>query len=127
MSFRLPAHLLLGILAGWLNRHQPVVIEYLKSENEILKRQLNGRRLKLTNGERWLLAVKGKALGRRALGAVAGLTTAMPIMPSFEFWDITGLVRRSPPHALDERAHFPPQTFDDFGLLFVCDPRLDRR
>jgi hypothetical protein len=58
MSFRLPSHLLLGILAGWLNRHQQVVIEYLKSENEILKRQLNGRRLKLTDGERRLLAVR---------------------------------------------------------------------
>lgn len=75
MSFRPPAHLLLGILAGWLNRHQQSVIEYLKTENEILKGQLNGRRLKLTDGERRLLAVKGKALGRKALEAVAGIVT----------------------------------------------------
>ena len=80
MSFRLPAHLLLGILAGWLNRHQQAVIEYLKTENEILKRQLNGRRLKLNDGERRLLAVKGKALGRRALETVAGIVTPDTIL-----------------------------------------------
>lgn len=52
MSFRLPTHVVLGILAGWLNRHQQAVIEYLRTENEILKRQLDGRRPRLTDGDR---------------------------------------------------------------------------
>jgi hypothetical protein len=66
----MPTHLLLGIFAGWLNRHRQAIIEYLRSENEILKRQLNGRRPRLTDEERRLLAVKRKALGRKVLEAV---------------------------------------------------------
>ncbi len=38
---RVLPHLFLGILAGWLNRHQQAVIDYLKTENDILKRHLN--------------------------------------------------------------------------------------
>ena len=77
---RMPTHLFLGILAGWLNRHQQSVIEYLKTENEILKRQLNGRRLRLTDYDRRRLAIKGKELGRRVLEAVAGIVTPDTIM-----------------------------------------------
>ena len=50
-------HLFLGILAGWRNRHQQSVIEYLQTENEILKRQLNGRRLRLTDHDRRRLSL----------------------------------------------------------------------
>ena len=38
----MPTYLLLGILAGWFNRQQQAVIDYLRAENEILKRQLKG-------------------------------------------------------------------------------------
>ena len=75
MTSRIPTCLLLGIFAGWLNRHQQAIIEYLRSENEILKRQLNRRRPRLTDGERRLLAVKGKALGRKVLETVACIVT----------------------------------------------------
>lgn len=71
MPSGLPTYLLLGILAGWLNRQQQAVIEYLRTENEILKRQLGRRRLRLTDDERRRLAVKGKALGRKMLDSVA--------------------------------------------------------
>jgi len=37
---------LLLTLAGWVNRHQQHVIEYLIEENRILKEQLKGRRLR---------------------------------------------------------------------------------
>ena len=77
---RMPTHLFLGILAGWLNRHQQSVIEYLQTENEILKRQLNGRRPRLTDYDRRRLAIKGKELGRKALAAVAGIVTPDTIM-----------------------------------------------
>ena len=30
-------------LAGWLNRHQQVVIDYLVEENRVLKNQLEGQ------------------------------------------------------------------------------------
>ena len=42
----------LVLLSGWINREQTAVIEYLQEENRILRQQLEGRRLKLTNIER---------------------------------------------------------------------------
>ena len=53
--------LLLVTLAGWVNRHQQEVIEYLVED---LKEQLSGRRLQLTDDQRRRLAVKGRRLGR---------------------------------------------------------------
>jgi hypothetical protein len=32
--------MLLVMLAGWINRHQQDMIEYLKNENEILKEKI---------------------------------------------------------------------------------------
>jgi len=37
--------LLLHFFAGWVNRRQLNVIEYLKEENAVLREQLGGRRL----------------------------------------------------------------------------------
>ena len=34
-----PLHLLLATFAGWANRHQAQVIEYLIEENRVLKEQ----------------------------------------------------------------------------------------
>jgi len=36
-----PLRLLLVTLAGWVNRHQQQVIEYLVEENRVLRAQLN--------------------------------------------------------------------------------------
>jgi hypothetical protein len=44
MSSCTPTHLLLSILAGWLNRHQQAIIEYVQTGNELLKRQMKDRR-----------------------------------------------------------------------------------
>jgi hypothetical protein len=63
--FRL--QLLLATFAGWVNRHQAQVIEYLVEENRVLKEQLGGRRLRITDDQRRRLAAKGKAIGRRLL------------------------------------------------------------
>ena len=73
-------HFLVVVFAGWLNRQQQVVIEYLKSENEILKLQLKGRRLRLTDEERRRLAVKGRALGRKVLAEIACIVTPDTIL-----------------------------------------------
>jgi hypothetical protein len=54
---------LLVTLAGWVNRHQQYVIEYLMEENRVLKGQLAGRRLRLTDDQRRRLAAKGRPLG----------------------------------------------------------------
>jgi len=39
--------LLLMTLAGWVNRYQRQVIEYLVEENRVLKEELTGRRVRL--------------------------------------------------------------------------------
>ena len=57
-----PFHLIVVALAGWLNRHQQAVIDYLIEENRVLKEQLEGQRLQLTDEQRVRLAVKAKAL-----------------------------------------------------------------
>src|SRR5262245_12100825 len=80
MPSAMPTYVTLGILAGWLNRQQQAMIEYLRTENKILKRQLGGKRLKLTDDERHNLAVKGKAIGRKVLRAVACIVTPDTIM-----------------------------------------------
>jgi putative transposase len=35
-----PGHLLLFTIAGWVNRHQQDVIEYLRTESQALKEKL---------------------------------------------------------------------------------------
>ena len=70
-----PFQLLVIALAGWLNRHQQAVIDYLIEENRVLKDQLDGPRLRFTDEQRIRLAVKAKVLGRRALDEIETLVT----------------------------------------------------
>jgi hypothetical protein len=53
------------MFAGWINRHQLAVIDYLQEENRVLKERLDGRRIHFTDAERRRLARKAYALGRR--------------------------------------------------------------
>ncbi len=46
--------------AGWISRHQDAVIEYLREENRVLRQQLEGRRLRLTDAQRRRLAAERK-------------------------------------------------------------------
>src|SRR6266567_607140 len=75
-----PLRLLLVILAGWVNRHQQQVIEYLVEENCVLRDQLKGRRVRLTDDQRRRLAAKGQPLGRRILRQVATIVTPDTIL-----------------------------------------------
>ena len=68
-------HVLIAMLAGWLQRHQQQVITYLQEENRILKAQLGGRRLRLTDTERRRLAALAHPLGRTRLEEVATIAT----------------------------------------------------
>ena len=68
MSFILqPWQLLFVILAGWVNEQQQQVIEYLRTENQVLKEKLGKKRILLSDDQRRRLAVKGKVLGRKRL------------------------------------------------------------
>ena len=71
---------LLTIFAGWVNRHQLIVIEYLQVENSMLRERLKGRRLRFSDAERALLARKAKAVGRRALLEVGTIVTPDTLM-----------------------------------------------
>ena len=75
-----PLHFLLTLLAGWINRRQLEVIEYLKEENRLLKERLGGRRLRFTDAERRGLARRAHALGRKALSELDTLVTPDTLM-----------------------------------------------
>jgi putative transposase len=76
LSFILqPWQLLLVILAGWVNRQQQQVIDYLRTENQVLREKLGKRRLLLSDEQRRRLAVKAKVLGRKLLAEVGTLVT----------------------------------------------------
>ena len=68
-------HVLIAMVAGWLQRHQQQVITYLLEENRVLKAQLGGRRLRLTDTERRRLATLAHPLGRQRLKEMATLVT----------------------------------------------------
>ena len=69
------------------------MIAYLKEENRVLKELQGGKRILLNDDQRRRLAVKGKALGRKRLGAVGSLVTPDTILgsagPSANTWLIT--------------------------------------
>jgi len=61
MSFVLrPWQLFLVALAGWINRQQQNMIEYLITENQVLKEKLGKKRILLSDDQRRRLAVKGR-------------------------------------------------------------------
>jgi hypothetical protein len=74
------ARFLLAALAGWRDRQQNEVNTFLIAENRILRGQLRGRRLRLTDDERRRLAVHGHRLGRRRLRQVATIVTPDTIL-----------------------------------------------
>jgi transposase InsO family protein len=70
-----PWQLLVLALAGWINRQQQEVIEYLRTENQILKESHGKKRIRLNDDQRRRLAVKGKSLGRKVLGEIGTIVT----------------------------------------------------
>jgi putative transposase len=70
-----PWHLLLFIIAGRVNRHQQDVIEYLRTENQVLKEMLGKKRILFSDDQRRRLAIKGKVLGRKALKEISTIVT----------------------------------------------------
>ncbi len=66
---------LMLIFAGWVNRSQQDVIEYLQEENRVLREQLDGTRVLFTERQRSRLAAKAKAIGRKGLLEISTLVT----------------------------------------------------
>ena len=83
--------------AGWVNRHQEDVIDYLREENRVLREQLGPRPVRLTDAQRRRLAVRGQTLGRRILAQVAGIVTPDTILRWYRrliAWKYDGSARR---------------------------------
>lgn len=76
----LPQIFLLSCLAGWLNREQQKVLDYLREETRVLKEHLGGRRLRVTDDQRRRLAIKDKEIGRRLLFEAATIVTPDTIL-----------------------------------------------
>ena len=67
--------MLLLTVTSWLDRREREVLAYLIEENRVLRRQLDGRRLRLTDDDRRKLAARAYRLGRQALREVATIVT----------------------------------------------------
>jgi len=64
------------MFAGWVNREQQAVIEYMLEERRILLEQLGGKRkLRFTDAQRRRLAAKSKLVGRKLLKRLGTLVT----------------------------------------------------
>ena len=70
-----PWQLLFMILAGLVNREQQYTIDYLRTENAVLKEKLGKKRILLNDDQRRRLAVKAKILGRKVLEDIATIVT----------------------------------------------------
>ena len=78
MSFILkPWQVLFMVLASWVHREQQKTIEFYQAELEAMMKAQGKKRVLLTDDQRRLLAVKGKALGRKALMELTTIVTLM--------------------------------------------------
>lgn len=81
MQFMLqPGHILLAILIGQANERQQRIIEFQNDQIEALLKKLGKKRVLLTDDQRRVLAVKGPALGRKALLELTTIVTPDTIL-----------------------------------------------
>ena len=81
MTFLLHAwQLLLVILAGWVNQQQQQIVDFQRTEIDVLKEKLGKKRILLIDDQRRRLAVKGKVLGRKVLQEIGCLFTPDTIL-----------------------------------------------
>ena len=70
-----PLRFLVVALAGWINQQQREVIDYLQTENRVLREQLGPSRLRFTHVQRIRLAAKAKHLRRRVLQEIGTIVS----------------------------------------------------
>ena len=61
--------------AGWIHQQQEQVIQFLMTENRVLKETHGTKRILVNDDQRRRLAVKAKVLGRKTLEQVATIVT----------------------------------------------------
>lgn len=67
--------IVLMALTGWLDRREREVVAYLIEENRLVRRQLGGRRLRLTDDDRRRLGTRAYRVGRTTLREIATIAT----------------------------------------------------
>ena len=72
--------MLLAALIGWLDGRPQETVAYLVEENRVLRKQLQGRRLRLSDEQRCRLAIRGHRLRRRVVRQVATIVTPDTIL-----------------------------------------------
>jgi hypothetical protein len=81
MNFILrPWQLFFLILSGLVNRQQQQIIEFQDAQIRALMDRMGRKRILLTDDQRRVLAVKAKALGRRALMELTTIVTPDTIL-----------------------------------------------
>ena len=75
-----PWQLLFAMLCGWVNERQQRTIEFQNAQIQTLLKQLGKKRILLTDDQRRLLAVKAKAIGRKALLQLTTIVTPETIL-----------------------------------------------
>jgi len=63
------------VLTGWLEQREREALAYLIEENRLLRRQLGGQRLRLTDDDRRRLAARAVRVGPQALREIATIVT----------------------------------------------------
>jgi putative transposase len=71
---------ILVCMAGWLNRNQQLVIEYLLEEVKILREIQGEKRLRFTDEQRRRLAIKTKRLKFSRLKELATIVTPQTLL-----------------------------------------------
>jgi len=75
-----PWQLVLIGVAGWMNRKQQQLIDYLLEENHVLREQLGKQRLRFSDAQKKRLALKAKSVGWRRLKEIASAATPQALM-----------------------------------------------
>lgn len=80
VKFSAPVQFLVLLFASYVNEGQQRVIEYLQTENRVLRDRLGPARLHFTDAERRQLAENGHPLGRKSLARFATLASPETIL-----------------------------------------------
>jgi len=70
----------IACVAGWVNRHQQHIIEYLQEEVRVLKELHCGKRLRFSDEQRCRLAAKAKKVRFGSLCSIAGIVTPQTLL-----------------------------------------------
>jgi putative transposase len=99
--------MLVFMAAGWLQRSDLLIIDYLREENRVLREQLGRRRVRFSDDQRRRLAVRAQLLGRSVLAGLATVVSPDTLLRGYH-----QLVARKYDGSRNWRAKRPPTKAD---------------